>query len=395
MTKGVKALDSSKPTQRGGLTATGVAQIAAIVGFIGAALLLNVFLRPGTSQATPVAQNHSAGPRVTVLEPAIETFTPIVTVNGAVEVQAQTPIATEVAGRIQSVSNAFRAGAAVTAGDVLFQLESVDFELQRSAALGELGSAQAALAQEQVEAQAAMEDWNQVFPNKAMPALAQRAPQLEAAKARVKSAQAAVDTAALAIKRTVITAPESGRLLTASAAPGQMLSPGDVVGQFYAYSRVEFSFALPLETVRRIEPLSGHTLTFPTRPGLVALVDRKDGALDERTRQVIIKARFSGAADVLPGEFLTAQFEEQPLKNVIKLPAHVLIDSSSVFIADADQAYARSVSVERRAGQYVYVRAFDYGDGIITNPPPGLRSGNPIERIGDTGPLLASAAANP
>ena len=163
-------------------------------------------------------------------EPAIRTDLPLkVDAQGEVRPKRQIVVAPQIAGRIAYVSPDFIDGGFIREGQVLVRLESADYELAVVRAQSGVATAEQALFRERAEADIARQDIEELGIDNASP-LALREPQLAEAKAALESAKAQLADAQLALQRTAVTAPFTGRVRARNADLGQYVSPGQELG---------------------------------------------------------------------------------------------------------------------------------------------------------------------
>ena len=114
----------------------GLFQLALVVAIVGGAVLLSASLKPDAGFTPPRAQVSAVS--VSVIQPATEAFEPLVELNGVVEARTLTSIIPQVSGKVVSVSDRFRPGASVGAGEVLFVIDPSDYELAVERTLAEI-----------------------------------------------------------------------------------------------------------------------------------------------------------------------------------------------------------------------------------------------------------------
>ena len=101
------------------------------------------------------------------------------------------------------------------------------------------------LSEEQARVAQAEQDWQRLGNSKQAPDLVLRKPQLMAAQATVYSAEAGFSKAAeLALERSNIIAPYTGRVLSKSVDVGQVVSVGTELAEIYAVDYVEIRLPL-------------------------------------------------------------------------------------------------------------------------------------------------------
>ncbi|MEL6694285.1 MAG: efflux RND transporter periplasmic adaptor subunit, partial [Pseudomonadota bacterium] len=156
-----------------------------------------------------------------------------VNVQGEVKPQREIIVAPQIAGRISYVSPDFIDGGIIQRGQVLVRLEADDYELGVVRARSLVASAEQRLAREKAEAEIAVQDLIDLGIDNPSP-LARREPQMADAEAALESAKAQLAEAELALRRTAVFAPFTGRVREGSVDIGQFASPGQSLGQIFA-----------------------------------------------------------------------------------------------------------------------------------------------------------------
>ena len=295
---------------------------------------------------------------------------------GAVAPKTESNLVSEVAGRIVSVAPSMVSGGFFRKGDVLLQIERVDYELalERSRAL--LASAQSELANaedayrradELRETQSISESAHDNAFNR-----------LGVAQASLREATALLARAERDLERTRLMAPYDGRVRDERVDVGQFISRGEAVATLYSIDFAEVRLPvrdedlafLPLSLAR---PGTGPAAT----PGVVlrarfagrehiweARIVRTEGELDPLTRMVNLVAQvprpYDPRGDQPPltvGLFVEAQIEGRTMDDVLILPASALQRDGRVYVVGADGRLSfRDVDVLRTTGDVHYVR---------------------------------------
>lgn len=275
--------------------------------------------------------------------------------QGEVKPKRQIVVAPQIAGRISYVSPDFLDGGFIRQGQVLVRLEAADYELAITRARSGVASAEQALARERAEAELAQQDIEDLGIEEASP-LARREPQLAEAQANLESAKAQLADAQLALNRTAITAPFSGRVRERSADLGQFVSPGQALGTIFATDVVEVSLPLSDEELGRTGlPLAfsetadnpGPRVVFSTNVAgqpreWVGRVKRTSAALNPQTRLINAIAELedpygAGADDgvpMAPGLFVDADIDGRQIEDVVRIPRAALRGVDQVYVGD-------------------------------------------------------------
>ncbi|MBT8081144.1 MAG: efflux RND transporter periplasmic adaptor subunit [Gammaproteobacteria bacterium] len=359
----------------------GAFQLLLVTGVVGSALMLSASLRPDTAAARPKA---AASPvSVTVVEPAQTSFKPRVELNGVVEARTVTSVVPQVQGRVVDVSPSFRPGAAVSKGAVLFVIDPSDYELAVDRTLADIEMARSELARLEAESTAEREVWKSSYPDRPIPDLIARTPQIAAAKARIHSGEAARAAARLDLERTVVRAPSDARILDTQLGVGQVVSRNVAVGSLFATDSLEISVPVSADELQRIGTIEGRRALIvpPTGPALEGTVVRKAASVDERTRLGTLYIASEHAAALTLGEFVSIEIDGMPTENAFSLPPAALTSRDQLWVVDNGELAERRVEVLGRESDRLVVSAFDPADGVVAIPPADVRTGLQVEPV--------------
>jgi RND family efflux transporter MFP subunit len=355
----------------------GTFQLLFVVSVVGAAILLSVSLKPDKSASypTPAVQR----PVVSVVEPVESSYQPTVRLNGVVESRTTTEVIPQVSGRVIEVSSKFRPGSRVAKGDVLLRIDPADYRLAVERTLAEIEAARSELALLEAQATAEKQVWNQQFPERKIPDLIARIPQIAATKARIQSAEAARETAELSLQRTVIRAPFNARVLDTRLAVGQVVSTGSMVGSMFAVDNLEIAVPVSLEELALIGDAIGQAASIVREGGsdneLTGLVVRQAAALNEQTRLGTLYVSADATESLMLGEFVSVEIVGQDAPQTYRVPAASLTSRDQVWVVNDGRLEERRVEVLGIEDNVAVVRAFDTAGGIVAIPPADVRAG--------------------
>ncbi|WP_084420224.1 efflux RND transporter periplasmic adaptor subunit [Henriciella litoralis] len=341
----------------------------------GGSLLLNS-LKP------PVERAEEQPRGLSVFAEAAEATSLELKVNaqGEVRPKRQIVVAPQISGRVSFVSPDFVDGGFIRQGQVLVRLESADYELAVVRAKSGVASAQQRLARERAEAELALQDIEELGIEDTSP-LARREPQLAEAEASLDSAKAQLADAQLALNRTAVTAPFSGRVRERTADLGQFVSPGQSLGTIFATDVVEVSLPLSDEELGRTglplafqesEQQRGPKVVFSASVAgepreWVGRVKRTSAAINPQTRLINVIAElddpYGAGSDngvpMAPGLFVNAAIDGRSVDSVVKIPRSALRGVDQVFIGDgpAGELHIRTVDVVYSTEDGAYVRS--------------------------------------
>lgn len=358
----------------------GALQLVFVIGVVGLALLLSISLRPdsaGRTSAAPVDELV-----VSVVTPVATPYEPVVQLNGVVQARTLTRIIPQVSGRVIKVSSSFRPGGSVAKGDLLFAIDPADYTLAVERTLAEIAAARSELTRLEAEAAAEREIWQAQFPDRKIPDLIARVPQIAAAQARIDSGKAARQAAELALDRTTLRAPFDARILETELDIGQVVGTSAAVGSMFSIDSLEIVVPVSAEDQRLIGPLNGQQVSImpsASAAGPIAgeLV-RASASLDERTRQGTLYVAMENQALLTLGEFVTVEISGKDAPDAFRLPVAALTSRDRLWVVENGRLSPRTVEVLGRDADLVVVSVFDDADGVVAIPPSNAREDMPV-----------------
>ncbi len=313
-------------------------------------------------------------PTVEVLVAAASEVSVPVASQGIVEPKTVTSLASEVAGRVLSVSPKLRPGGRFEAGESLLQIDNADYLAAAAQAEATLADAQLALALELARAAQAERDWEKLGKGEEAGDLVLRKPQLASARAKVAAASATADKARRDLERTNVKAPYAARVRRHFADLGTYLAPGAAVADIYAVAPYEIRLPLSLEDSLQADLSRGAKVTLGSSIGgqrrtWEGMIVRQEGQVDRTSRSLYVVIEISPDANGMspdPGYFLDAAITGRPLSGAFRVPRRAFIDDDTLLlVAPDDTLEFRPVTVARIDGR----------DALVTD---GISAGEKI-----------------
>lgn len=266
---------------------------------------------------------------------------------GTVEAEKIAALQPQVTGRITAVSPNLVEGGIVNEGDVLVEIEAVDYELALAKAQAALLTAQSKYRIEQgqqdvVRHELTLMDEQQ---DDGYRDLMLREPQLKSAEAAVKSAELAVETAKLNLERTRIRAPFRGVVVSENADIGDYAQPAKILIELAAIDRYFVRASVPLSTVDALPQLDhkSYTAALTLSDGSVraAHTYKLLPGLTQKGRMArLLLTAENPYADaerpLLIGEYVRIRIEGEPVAGALLLPRKYLRDGNVVWTIDTD-----------------------------------------------------------
>ena len=344
---------------------------------------------------------------------------------GTIRPRTQSALVAQVSGQIKYISDNFRDGGFFEKGDVLVQLDDRDYKADLNIARATLSEATQFLLEEQARADIASEDWNrykslpegQRLNNSNQPnALLLRGPQIEAAKARVLSAQAQLSKAELAVERSTIVAPYAGSILNKTVDIGQVVGANTTLANIFAVDFVEIRLPLNNSDLALIDlpeeyrslasenvfnnqaEVSFSSELTPDKSWRGRVV-RTESAIDTASQQLYVVAQIddpyglneneSGALKI--GQYVTAKIKGKLLNNAVVIPNSAIYQGSYVYVVEEGILKRREVStLWHNEYDAVIARGLTFNDQLVTTALGQISSGTPVSVGGASQPTRPS-----
>ncbi|MGH1464396.1 MAG: efflux RND transporter periplasmic adaptor subunit [Cognatishimia sp.] len=370
---------------------------------------------------------------------------PEIAVFGEVQSQRTLDLRSSTGGVLRQISENFREGGQVQAGDLLAQLDTSDAEdalaradTELKAALDEKREAQQALilaqdekasAEEQVALRdralvrqkdlaergvgttAAVETAELNFSTAQQQVLARRQSLAQAeasigqANTRVAQANIALTEAQRDLDDLKIIAEFNGTLAEVAAVQGGLISANERLAQLIDPSALEVAFRVSTAQYARLltdtgdlRPADVQVTLNATGVALVAqgAISRDSAAVGEGQTGRLIFATLRQARGLKPGDFVSVAVREAPLAGVIQLPSSALDAQGQVLVVgEQDRLEAIPVELLRRQGDQVLLRAEALnGRMAVTRLTPLLGAGIRVKPVQE-GAADAKLAGSP
>ena len=302
--------------------------------------------------------------------------------HGTVVPKTESNLVAEVAGRIVAVSPSMVSGGFFSRGDMLLEIERIDYEAALEQARAALASAESELANAELtfgraEELAATQAVSQADLDQALN-------QLNVSRAGQRQASAALAQAERDLERTRVTAPYDGRVRSERVDTGQFVSRGESIATLYSidYAEVRLPIKdqdlafLPFSLARTDSPSAVKTkaiLRAEFAGGTHAWeadVVRTEGELDPLSRVVNVIAQVAepyepadGSPPLTVGLFVEADIIGNTIEDVVVVPTSALQTGNRIYVVDTGNRLSfRDAEVVRLTAETAYLRV-DVADG--------------------------------
>ncbi|USD66902.1 efflux RND transporter periplasmic adaptor subunit [Vibrio sp. SCSIO 43136] len=327
---------------------------------------------------------------------SVETLTPIahpvkIVSYGELRPLETTLISAQVSGEVVSWHPNFVPGGIVKRGEVLFSIESDNYEAAVLQAQASVAQAQSVLIEERARAKVAERQAKSLNKSQVTD-LYLRKPQVLSAEAQLKSAQAALKRANRDLDNCNVIAPYDALVTARDLGLGQFITAGAQVAKLNNIENAEVLLPIAGFDSRFLPSnLSGldATVTQKSTKDLTrkAKIDRDLGVVDSATRMVNIVARVedpyglnSGLDAMHFGSYLEVEFTGKTLDNVFKLPQELVSKDQVWVVNDSSELEAHKVVVAREEDRFFYISSgLTVGDKVVTTLPEYPQEGMKVE----------------
>ncbi|WP_434139199.1 efflux RND transporter periplasmic adaptor subunit [Photobacterium leiognathi] len=308
---------------------------------------------------------------------------------GVVEPKYKAEVVSEVIGSVNYISPDFAVGKFVSKGELLARLDDSDYHADLAQAQASLAQAQAKLKEEIARGKVAKKTLRDVSPNKKT-ALGLREPQRKQEEANVKFAKAGVERAKRNLAKTEIRAPFDALVKMKNINMGSYLTQGKLIGELYGTETAEIRLPITPNSFSYLDlnRLDSRKLNIEAQYGDIqinhwaAKLVRNEGIIDKDNRMIYLIAEVddpynlkspldkssiksisslstSSPSLTLPvlqfGTFVTTTIQGKKVKDVIKLPRHVVRSEQVIVVDSQNKTQTRQVNVVRSDNENAYV----------------------------------------
>lgn len=332
--------------------------------------------------------------------------------SGYVTPRRRATIAAKITGRVTSVH--FDEGTRVTEGQLLATLDDSDVQRALESAKADRDSAQAAIADYQVQLknadieliraqklQAAGVQTQEALDNAVMAADSLKA-KIALAKQQVVGSGARIKEAEQAVDNTVIRAPFAGIVVSKDAQVGEIISPVSAGGGFTRtgiatvvdMKSLEMEIDVNEAYISKVKPgqrVKAFLDAYPDRE-LAGYVRTVIPTADRQKATVKVRITFDKIEDfILPDMGIKVTFlgDEEKIPAGTKIASVILIPQDAVrtdgsqkivFLVKGDHAERRAITIGNTRGSDVEVIAgLTAGDSVVAKPPDNLKDGEAVE----------------
>lgn len=358
-------------------------------------LLLAVVVTYFIFTTEPTANSEGATRQTAMLVDVVEVeygnFKPVIVATGTVQPVEDIMLSALVGGQIIRRSPAFTPGGFVKKGAVLLQIDPSDYRNTLELRKSDLMQSRTNLEMEMGRQEVAEQDLQLAGVDSLSAqerALVLRKPQLDAVRANVRAAEAAVDQEELNLSRTTIRAPFDAHILSQNVSVGSQVAPGDNLGRLVGSENYWVILTVPVHQLQWLqfsdsEEESGSTAeirnstAWPEGTFRQGILEKPVGALDEQTRlaRVLVRVPDPLARDeqnenkpeLMIGAFVETRLQGKEVQNVVRLNRDFIRTNQTVWVMEDEKLSIREVNVLLTDAEYAYIReGLSAGDKVVT-----------------------------
>lgn len=350
-------------------------------------------------KAKRVGATKKSAMLVNVIPVSLGNYQPKFITLGKVEAATKIELSPEVSGKIIYRSDKFDPGSYLKKGELLYQIDAIDFKHQIDLRQSELLAAQSELSLELGRQNIAQQELSilETTPKPEQKNLILRQPQLQAVKSKVDFAKAMLDQAKVNLSRTKIFSPFDAFVLNKKADLGSRVSTGQTLGQIVGTEEYRVLATLPLNQLKWLN--IGENGSIAKIYDEIAWgenyrkgeVTHLHGVLekDSRLAQILIsikdplclKKEHSQLPKMMLGAMLKVELLGKPIHQVIRLDRRYLRKNNTTWVMNNDLLNIVSLQIALSDENYVYVTSgLKDGDLVITTNLSRVSDGAALRR---------------
>lgn len=326
--------------------------------------------------------------------------------HGSVSPRTESDLIPEVSGRVVNMSSALVSGGFFERGDVLLEIDPLDYEEALAQARASLASARSELdnARKAHERQLDLAKRQSTSESQRDDALNR----MQLAQAALEQATARLSRAERDVARTRITAPFDGRVRSERVDIGQFVTRGAPIASLYSTDIAEVRLPIHDNELAFLQlPLNSRSAVSQSLPKTIlrakfagkqhaweGRVVRTEGELDPKTRMINVVAQvidpYQITADRPPlavGLFVEAEILGRVIEDIYVIPRSALQANNKVYlIKDDNKLVFRDVDILRVVDEEVYIQGgLEAGDTICLSTISHASEGMTVRPVDEDG----------
>ena len=265
--------------------------------------------------------------------------------TGTIVPALEITLRSRVAGEVTGVAPGFIEGGSFAQGDLILEIDPVDYQLALERKKAALAEAEYQLQLEEGRRSIAQHEWDllkmDAFASDADRNLALREPHLKSRAASLLAARAELGKATLDLERTQIRAPFNAVVVQRKADLGTQATVQEALALLAGSDEFYVRASLPVDQLKWInyDPENGSTVSITRSTGELRTgrVIRLESALEEKGRMarvlIAVKNPLGGDQPLLLHEYVRIEINGSPVEQVVRIPRSALHDDQFVWLA--------------------------------------------------------------
>lgn len=361
------------------------------LGILLFAVVVTYFIFTTEPTASSEGATRQTAMLVEVVEAEYGNFKPVIVATGTVQPVEDIMLSALVGGQIIRRSPAFTPGGFVKKGAVLLQIDPSDYRNNLELSQSNLMQSRTNLEMEMGRQEVAEQDLQLAGIDSLSAqerALVLRKPQLDAVRATVRAAEAAVDQEELNLSRTTITAPFDAHILSQNVSVGSQVAPGDNLGRLVGSESYWIILTVPVNQLQWLQFSAaeddagskaeiGNSTAWPEGTSREGILEKQVGALDEQTRLARVLVRVPDPLareeknrdkpELMIGAFVETRLQGKDVENVVRLNRDYIRTNQTVWVMEEGKLSIREVKILLTDAEYAYItEGLGAGDKVVT-----------------------------
>ncbi|MAC47034.1 MAG: hypothetical protein CMI12_09290 [Oceanospirillum sp.] len=329
---------------------------------------------------------------VNTLSLQVENYQIKVRRTGQVQASLMSQLVSQANGQIVWVSDSFTTGASFKSGDFLIHLDDSEYRNEVAIQQAALTEALQALEEENAQVEQALQAWKISGRSGEPNDRVKRVPQLKAAQAKVKSAQASLRRANENLQKTKIKAPFDGKIVSTNANLGQYINSGSLLAQLISDQPPELRIAINQRELNYIDlPIDGRPGAMiqllqtdnyfnNKQSGVTGRITHVETGVNAATQQLIALAQLDSHVALLPGQYVQSEIIGRELQGVLVIPNNAIYQGSYVYLVIDGVLQRRNITLGwQDENNTVIDSGLNAGEQLVVTPLGQITSGTPVK----------------
>ncbi len=323
---------------------------------------------------TQKVSNHKstakASRKVDVIVPEYKDFQLQISGSGTIRSVNRLSLSSAVNGQVVYSRNDLKAGTAVRKGDILIEIDRREAENTVYLSRANLINAIVSLIPDFVngEDKPCYDKWNRYLSTldirtetPPLPSVTSQREKIKVSLRNIYSMYYNVKNAELQLAYHTLAAPFDGYVVSDGIREGSIVNPGQILAEISDAVNLEVAVPLPLSDFNELDIQTGNPAVI-LAPGQSALhldgkIARYNTTLDRSSQTVSVHVALNNKdlnPAFFPGNFVDVRIPGRILKNVCRLPRHLLNQDNRIFVADSFRLGSLPVQVTASQDDYIF-----------------------------------------